>query len=125
MVVISGADMSAGSMCSFLAAIGSRQPSDLAMKSVQMSVSETTAATSASPYWSQMRRKLTAASTVPHSSATRASFHQTVSTSPRSISPSASPRMTMVEACEPPLPPVPISIGMNETSSGSEAMAAS
>ena len=89
------------------------------------SVSATTAAMPGSPYCSQMRRKLTAASAEPHSSATRASFHHTTNRSDRWISSSARPRMIIVEAWEPPLPPVSMSIGMNDTSSGSAEMAAS
>ena len=73
-----------------------------------------------------MRRNVTAGQRARRtSSATRASFHHTVSRSDGRISSSARPRMIIVDACEPPLPPVSMSMGMKETSSGSAAMAAS
>jgi len=47
-VVSMGVAISAGSSFSFLASIGKRQPSDFAMHTVAMSVSETMAATATS-----------------------------------------------------------------------------
>ena len=51
---------------------------------------------------------------IPHSSATRSSFHMTASTSENSTSPSDRARMTATDDWEPELPPVPESMGIKE-----------
>ena len=67
----------------------------------------------------------TAASARPTSSATRSSFQSMLSASAKCSSSTARPRMMSVELWEPQLPPVSIIIGMNDTSSGTAANAAS
>ena len=56
--------------------------------------------------------KLAAASTTPHSTATRISFQMTCSMSEKSTSSRLNARMTVTLAWEPQLPPVSISMGM-------------
>ena len=124
-VVMSGAAMSAGSRPSFFAATGKSPPVTLAQATVHMSASDTTAASRASPYLSMMTPVSTSASAVPTTSDTRSSFHSIASVSEKCSSSTARPRIMSVELCEPQLPPVSIIIGMNATSSGTAANAAS
>ena len=69
-----------------------------------------------SPLKSQSLRKFTSASATPTVIAILNSFQSTRPMSFRAISPRARPRMVSVEAWEPQLPPVPMSMGMHEVS---------
>ena len=71
------------------------------------------------------RTKLIAASSAPHSMPTRSSFQITRRRSDSAISLTAIPRIIMVLAWLPELPPVSMSVGMNPTSSGIAANVAS
>ena len=118
MVVIIGLAMTAGSKPSFFAPIGSRQPTIIAMMTVQNSVTETTAAIIMLVLVKMMmRRKLTSASAAPETTATPISLISTRGQSRSSISPSARLRMTVTEVWLPELPALSISIGMNAVSS--------
>ena len=55
---------------------------------------------------------------MPQRTATRISFQTTVKMSRNSISSRLMPRMTVTQACEPELPPVSISMGMNAVRHG-------
>ena len=62
---------------------------------------------------------------IPQSTATRISFQTTLKMSRNSISSRLIPRMTVTQACEPELPPVSISIGMNAVRHGRTPSASS
>ena len=90
--------MTAGSSPSRLAPIGSRQPTAIAMTTVHSSVTETVSETIVPALVKIIiRRKLTAASARPESTATRSSLKSTRSQSESSTSPSAMLRMTVTE----------------------------
>ena len=131
MVVMNGDAMTAGSRPSFCAAIGRVQPTSFASTMVMISVRQTTSATSgeietlpkSSLSTSIIFAKAAAAMAQPQSTATRISFQMTSITSRNSISPSEMPRITVTEAWLPELPPVSISMGMNEVSTTCAASA--
>ena len=122
-VVISGDAMMAGSMCSFFANNGSVQPMILAMMTINDSDSAITIAIFKSLYIIKIRIPLAIARPIPTSYAMRNSLKITRKMSLNLISSRASPRMIRVELCEPQLPPVSISIGINDTRSGTAANA--
>ena len=64
------------------------------------------------PSTSSTLKKLALAKMTPSKRATRSSFHTTFQKSLNFTSPKASPRIIIADACEPALPPVPISIGV-------------
>lgn len=64
------------------------------------------------------RIKFTIASATPTTSEMRNSLNRTLKKSLRRISSNAMPLITIVDVCEPQLPPVSISIGINATSMG-------
>ena len=69
--------------------------------------------------------KQTAASAAPQRTAVCISFHTAFGRSENSSSPREMARIIVTEACEPELPPVSISIGMNEVSTTCAASALS
>ena len=98
MVVINGEAINAGSNPSFLAAMGNRQPNDLAINTTKRMVRPMTTATAIFCYWMAMRIPLTTPRITPQINATLISFHQNFNTSRVSISPVAKPRMINVDA---------------------------
>ena len=122
-VVISGDAIIAGSRPICFASSGNIQPINLEMITVAMSENEITRASPRLWYIKKMRAPFAVASTMPTSKETSNSFHTTRKKSWNRISSSAIPRMTSVELWEPQFPPVSISIGMKETSSGMAANA--
>ena len=122
MVVMNGLATTAGSNPIFLMSIGSVQPTTFAKKMVRTRVSETTSDTIivTSSFWSNIRStmsiftKLATARMIPHRIETLDSLKITLKMSLNSISPRDSERMIVTEDCEPELPAVPISIGINE-----------
>ena len=85
---------------------------------VNIKVNETVNAILGSLYWIIILILFTIANATPTISATINSFHITLKTSFVDISSTANPLIVKVELCEPLFPPVPIIIGINETSIG-------
>ena len=125
--------MTAGSKPSFLAAIGSVQPTIFAISTVTAIVKQTTKAVSAvisvlpsnSRSISMIFTKQSAESATPHRKAVWISFQITRGRSGNSSSPRLMARMIVTEACEPELPPVSISIGIKAVSTTCAASALS
>ena len=123
-MVMNGLAMTAGSKPSFLATIGSVQPTTFATSTVTAIVAHTTKAVRAvmSVLPSRSRSKTmifakhSAASATPHSTAVWISFHTTLGRSRSSSSPRDRARITVTDAWEPELPPVSISMGMKAVS---------
>ena len=118
--------MIAGSSPAFSAASGSVHPTTFAIMIVHAMVPPMVNAIIRFPCpISMIRIPLTTDKITLMHTAIRTSFQMTFSTSLNSISPTASPRITSVELCEPQFPPVPVSIGMNPASCGMTASALS
>ena len=125
--------MTAGSTPIFSAIIGSRLPTTFANMTTNTIVQQTVAATgivtamlpSSSRSTSSILIKLAAASETPHKNATRSSFQITRSASDGEVSPSDRLRMIAVDDWLPELPPVPMSMGMNDASATCVASASS
>ena len=119
-VVMKGLAVTAGSSPILFARMGREQPMNFAQITTTASVRHITAATvTVRPGVLMMRiskrynfMKFTTERVMAHISETRNSFHITLKTSMKCMSPSESPLMMVTDACEPQLPPVPISIGM-------------
>ena len=125
--------MTAGSKPSFFASSGSVPPTSLARNTVTAIDRLTTSATHVvtdsdlRSMWStsMILPKQAMARQMPQRTATRISFQTTLKMSRNSISSRLMPRMTVTHACEPELPPVSISIGMNAVRHGSTPSASS
>ena len=87
---------------------------DATVKNIEKATTDAIATVICGPPKSMSRPKLTTPSTSPTNTETRSSLKRTARMSPNSISPSAMPRMTSVEAWEPQLPPVSIIMGIQE-----------
>ena len=124
-VVIIGDDTSAGARGTAFARIGIQQPINLARITTAKRVTATTAPTIICPETNHIQKKLNTARAVPTIRDMENSFQITLKMSLILISSSASPRIIVTEACEPQLPPVSISIGINDTITGRAEIASS
>ena len=124
-VVMSGAAISAGSIPSRFAAMGSSPPVTFAQTTVQSIAADTTPARRRSLYLSMINAESATARPKPTSSATRSSIQMIRAVSAKRSSSTARPRMIRVELWEPQFPPVSIIIGIKDTSRGTAANAAS
>ena len=123
-VDIKGVAMIAGSSPIFFATSGNVHPTTLAINTVHAMVRPMVNAIIASPCpISMIRMPLTTDKMILIQNAIRISFQITLNRSENSIYPTASPRITSVELCEPQFPPVPVNIGTNPASCGISASA--
>ena len=114
--------MTAGSNPIFFAIMGSVHPTSLAMSTVTAIVRQTANAVyivisvlpSSMRSMSMIFRKQRDASATPQRTAVLISFQMTLGRSENSSSPRLRARMTVTEAWEPELPPVSMSMGMND-----------
>ena len=124
-----GEAITAGSKPSFLASSGSVEPTILARQTVTAIVAQTTKATryvtlslfNSNISTTMIFAKQAIARHTPQRTDTRISFQTTRPRSRNSISFRLMPRMMDTQACEPELPPVSISMGMNAVRHGRAA----
>ncbi len=125
MVVISGAAITAGSSLQRFASIGSEQPINCEIMTIHIIDRLTTVAICKSPDIIHIRTPFTIANITHITSEILNSVNMTFKKSFSLISSTDIPRIIIVELCEPQLPPVLISIGINDTSAGIAAHASS
>ena len=125
-VVINGLAITAGSNPNFLANIGREQPTILAIDTVNTNVKHTTNATLVVTLSININlTKLAAAKVIPIINETLNSFHITFNKSVNSISLRDKLRIIVTLACPQALPPVSISIGINDVNITIDANAVS
>ena len=121
-VDINGADIFVGSILKRCANMGRLHPINLATTIVIISVIDTTIASFKFLYIRYILKPLMIESIALHNRATLNSLKITLKKSVKWISSTESPRIIKVELCEPQLPPVPISMGINDTNKGIKAI---